>query len=224
MEKFMGSFSSINADVFFLQEYAGSLKDQIEKNNRYHVATDSFKDKLIIAKKSTFNVKKVPTDILTAEELKALNWSEGVAIIIADSYIILNVHLSSKKEKFEPQLAQMKKSLLELKRKYVNYNFIVGGDINTFLGPDNHFEHEFGFYPMKETELTTIKKRTMTQGQFHKGNKIVAESKDKIISSLKILKGSVRYINNTEAQEKALIPTDQHPFDHFVLVVYLQRP
>lgn len=41
-------------------------------------------------------------------------------------------------------------------------------------------------YPDKSEELTTIKKRTMTQGQYHKGNKIVEDSKDKIISTLKI--------------------------------------
>jgi hypothetical protein len=61
----------------------------------------------------------------------------------------------------------------------------------------------------------------MTQGQYHKGNLVVAESKDKIISDLKITGGSIRYITNEEVKEKCLIPTDRHPFDHFVLVAYL---
>jgi hypothetical protein len=49
-------------------------------------------------------------------------------------------------------------------------------------------------YPDKETQLTTIKKRTMTQGQFHKGEKMVEESKDKIISTLKIEYANTMYI------------------------------
>ena len=64
----------------------------------------------------------------------------------------------------------------------------------------------------------------MTQGQFHKGNLVVAESKDKIMSTLPLSGGSIRYITNEEVQEKALIPTDKHPFDHFVLVAYIQKP
>ena len=90
----------------------------------------------------------------------------------------------------------MKKHLIELKAKHPNYHFIVGGDINSFLGNDGTFEKHFNFYPNKEEELTTIKKRTMTQGQYHKGNKIVAESKDKVISSLPVMNGSIRYITN----------------------------
>lgn len=90
----------------------------------------------------------------------------------------------------------MKKVLLVLKKKYCWYHFIIGGDINSFMGDDGVFEKVFNYYPTKETELTTIKKRTMTQGQHHKGNIVVAESKDKVISDLKILGGSIRYITN----------------------------
>lgn len=119
---------------------------------------------------------------------------------------------------------KMKKSLLALNKQFPNYHIIVGGDINIFMGFDGTFEKTFNFYPTKEEELTTIKKRTMTQGQYHKGNIVVAESKDKIMSTLKLIKGSIRYIDNTEAGKEGLIPTDRHPFDHFVLVVNLKRP
>ena len=40
--------------------------------------------------------------------MKGLVWSEGPAILIADNYIILNVHLSSKSEKNKKQLMMMK--------------------------------------------------------------------------------------------------------------------
>lgn len=63
----------------------------------------------------------------------------------------------------------------------------------------------------------------MVQGQFHKGNKMVAESKDKIISSLPIRSGSVRYINNQIPNQESLIPTDYHPFDHYAVAVEIAR-
>lgn len=62
----------------------------------------------------------------------------------------------------------------------------------------------------------------MAQGQYHKGDKTITESKDKVISNLKIEKGAVRYINSTEASSKSLIPTNEHPFDHFVVMATLQ--
>lgn len=58
----------------------------------------------------------------------------------------------------------------------------------------------------------------MLQGQFHKGNILIAESKDKIISNLQIVSGSLRYINNEKPNNDSLIPTDKHPFDHYVIV------
>ena len=42
-------------------------------------------------------------------------------------------------------------------------------------------------FPRDNKEMTTVKKRTSTQGQFNKAEKVVCESKDKIISTLKIL-------------------------------------
>jgi hypothetical protein len=35
--------------------------------------------------------------------------------------------------------------------------------------------------------MTTVKKRTFTQGQFNKADKVIRESKDKVISTLKII-------------------------------------
>ena len=65
IDKFMDSFSKVGADVFFLQEYSDQLKAKIESTNKYHVATDGVKDKLIIAKKSTFPVKRVVNEVLS---------------------------------------------------------------------------------------------------------------------------------------------------------------
>jgi hypothetical protein len=63
-------------------------------------------------------------------------------------------------------------------------------------------------YPELEGQLTTIKKRTMTQAQFHKAYKTIEESRDKIISTLKIESGSIMYINRRLPSKDNLVPTD----------------
>jgi len=50
---------------------------------------------------------------------------------------------------------------------------ILGGDINSFLAPDEKFASKFYMFPDNESILTTVKKRTMTQGQYHKGDKTI---------------------------------------------------
>ena len=114
----------------------------------------------------------------------------------------------------------MKKGLSEIKKILPEYDLIVGGDINSYLAP---FSKDFFCYPNDEKQLTTIKRRTMTQGQFHKGNKIVEESKDKIISTLKIENASIMYINGKVPATENYVPTNYHPFDHFVVVAKLHK-
>ena len=58
----------------------------------------------------------------------------------------------------------------------------------------------------------------MMQEQFHKGNKLVAESKDKVLSTLPILAASVRFINNQEPHTSTLIPTNENPNDNYFVV------
>lgn len=65
-----------------------------------------------------------------------------------------------------PQIEQIKKGLTELKRVLPTFNVIVGGDLNSYLG---HFSNDFYVFPESDAELTTVKKRTMTQGQYKKG-------------------------------------------------------
>jgi hypothetical protein len=52
-------------------------------------------------------------------------------------------------------------------------------------------------FPVDENCLTTSKKRTMTQAQFNKGNKLVKESKDKLITNLKLKNCQIMYVNHT---------------------------
>ena len=71
---------------------------------------------------------------------------------------------------------------MELALTLLDYNVILGGDLNSYLGAMK--EENLNIFPVEEEQITTIKKRTYTQGQFHKADKIVKESKDKIITNL----------------------------------------
>lgn len=56
--------------------------------------------------------------------------------------------------------------------------------------------------------MTTVKKRTSTQGQYHKAEKIINESKDKIISTLPIENGKITYITGSKPSKENLVPTN----------------
>ena len=93
-------------------------------------------------------------------------------------------------------------------RKVVpNYEIIVGGDLNSFLSVKDAPEG-FHLYPDQPDQLTTVKKRTMTQAQFHKGNKIIQESKDKVISTLPIIEKRIMYISGIIPKHDNYVPTD----------------
>ncbi len=78
-------------------------------------------------------------------------------------------------------------------------------------------------YPTKPSEYTTIKKRTMVQCQYNKGDVKVEESKDKIISNLPMSKQAIKLISGKVADEKDQLPQDSHPFDHFVVMATLKQ-
>lgn len=71
-------------------------------------------------------------------------------------------------------------------------------------------------FPLYEWNFTTLKKRTYTQAQFHKAEKEVKESKDRIISSCNIEYGEVMYLGGGKADEKSYLPSHDHPYDHLL--------
>lgn len=54
---------------------------------------------------------------------------------------------------------------------------------------------DINIYPSLKNELTTIKKRTMAQVQYEKAEKVVKESKDKLMSTLSIDKSVISFID-----------------------------
>uniref|UniRef100_A0A1J3DTK8 Uncharacterized protein n=1 Tax=Noccaea caerulescens TaxID=107243 RepID=A0A1J3DTK8_NOCCA len=72
-------------------------------------------------------------------------------------------------------------------KKYLpKYEIIVGGDLNSFMQSDPVFGANFHLFPRYEYNFTTLKKRTYAQAQFHKADKEIKESKDRIISTINI--------------------------------------
>jgi hypothetical protein len=63
----------------------------------------------------------------------------------------------------------------------------------------------------------------MTQAQFNKGNKLVEEGKDKIMTSLKMKNCKILHIDRTEAKKGDLLPQGTHPFDHFLIVASIYK-
>lgn len=195
----------------------------MKASNEYYLSHDASKDTMIIAKKSSFKEKPVTNDVFISKHIdpalmKQLNWSERTAFLVIEKYICICAHLTSKAEKNLPQIKDLKEGLLKLKKKLPDYDIILGGDLNSYL---DCYTSELNFYPSEESEMTTVKKRTATQGQYHKADKMVYESKDKIVSSLAIAQGKITYITGNKPSNENLVPTDEHPFDHFVVVTNL---
>ena len=86
----------------------------------------------------------------------------------------------------------MKEAIDVLAKDFKDYNFVVAGDINSFI---EFSTKGIDFYPKNKDDFTTLKKRTASQAQFHKAEKEIKESKDKIISSLPLEKCKVTFIN-----------------------------
>ena len=72
--------------------------------------------------------------------------------------------------------------------------------------------------------MTTVKQRTYMQAQFNKADKQVAESKDKILSTVPIREGRITDISGKEVDGKSCVPSDAHPSDHFVCWASLEVP
>jgi hypothetical protein len=155
-----------------------------------------------------------------------MSWSNKTSFLLVDNIILINAHLSSGKEKNGPQMASLRQTLCDLKDSKKGYHIILAGDLNSYLAPDENLDKRFSMFPSDDKAITTIKMRTMAQGQYEKGNIANVESKDKIITDLPIIvnTGSITFIDgHTPATSNSYVPTDEHPFDHFLVACTVAR-
>jgi hypothetical protein len=198
------------------------LLDELTLNDlKYHVTVDPRQDSLVLLARPSFtkivNFEMV-TQQINAEQKKDLRWAESIAVVGADNFIFGCVHLSSQLDKNSKQVANLKEDLLKLRNALPRHELVLGGDINSFMESDAAFGKNFHLYPRYEWEFTTLKKRTYAQAQFHKAEQEVKESKDRIISTLNISAGEVRFLNGNKADVSSYLPTHEHPHDHFLVV------
>lgn len=133
----------MNIDVFFLQEYSEYFEKYIDGTGDYIKATDRTKDTMVIARRSSFReLKKIET-VLSAAQIESLDWAGRTAILCVDNLILISAHLTSKAEKNKPQIDKLKASLIKLKQELPLYDIIVGGDLNSFLAPNEVFSLYF---------------------------------------------------------------------------------
>ena len=57
-----------------------------------------------------------------------------------------------------------------MRAKMPAYEIVAAGDLNSYVEP---FTKDFSFFPASNTDMTTVKKRTYTQGQYNKADKII---------------------------------------------------
>lgn len=140
---------------------------------------------------------------------KLLNFNNDSAYMLCnDDLLVVSIHLTSR-----PQQVQQLKDVVEVLnriRKEEGLQIIAGLDANQAV-------HDTGFNQFPQVgAITTSKKRTMMQFQFHKSDILVEEAKDYMLSSFELDDGKIETITQHESSNK-LLPNEEHPFDHFVV-------
>ena len=73
-------------------------------------------------------------------------------------------------------------------------------------------------FPCDENNITSCKKRTYMQPQFNKSDKVFADGKDQFFTTADFANSYVWTIDMQKASKKVNLPTENHPFDHFLVV------
>jgi hypothetical protein len=193
------------------------------------VVVDARNDSLIIINALAFKDFRDFNFLVDQIEERAVReqlwkWGKGLAAVVADDYLLISLHLSSKKQLNPLQLQELTTHLLLLKKHLPKYRIVLGGDLNSYLTPDETFAGQFHLFPQHEEFFTTLKKRTFTQAQFHKAEVEVKESKDRIITTEPIEYGEIAYMGGEgKVDAHAFLPSNAHPYDHLLCVTTLRR-
>ena len=93
-------------------------------------------------------------------------------------------------------------------------------DANSYIAP---FDKRLFMFPDSENIYTCVKKRTTMQVQTSKAEKLVQENKDAIMTTLPFDMRHVMKIDGEKPREKAYLPLDEHPFDHFLIFAVVEE-
>jgi hypothetical protein len=211
MERVSHFVEEHSLDVMFVQEAGFEGWDNIvptthgiKRNN----------DSMIIYKKDVFR----PDDNKGFEEMYGtkLNLNNDSVHLLTKSHLLVSGHLTSKAHNVE-QAAEMFEVLDSIMKDHPHLHIIIGIDANHYLGG----REPFNIFPDTDKCITTSKQRTYLQLQYNKSNKLVQEVKDAILTNLKITKSRITDVQGKEATS-SLLPNDNHPYDHLVVMCYLE--
>lgn len=74
----------------------------------------------------------------------------------------------------------------------------------------------FSIFPVAKEFITTSKKRTNLQVQYHKADILDQETKDVIVTSMGLRDSKVETLLQKTCQD-LLLPCEEHPFDHLAV-------
>jgi hypothetical protein len=123
--------------------------------------------------------------------------------------------LSSKRDVSFEQARDMFQVLGELCDAHPMIKIIIGIDANHFIGSCRTIFMNYA--PKNKDEATTLKQRTYLQTQVGKAGEMVRECKDFILTNMEFKGYVICNINRIEANDSDLLPSDKHPYDHFIV-------
>lgn len=128
--------SKHSADVFFFQEPTQAFIDELKADKRFYVHEKGADISMLLIRRNSF--KKINDEAylkskLTEAEYNQMNWDGDTCFVVCDNYILISGHLSSKKEKNQKQVEEMKVSLNVMRQKCKDKEIVVGADTNSFV-------------------------------------------------------------------------------------------
>ena len=93
-------------------------------------------------------------------------------------------------------------------------------DANSYVAP---FDKRIFMFPESASIFTTVKKRTSMQVQTKKAEKLIQENKDIFLTTLPFHMHHVMKIDGDKPEEKNYLPSNEHPFDHFLIFAVVEE-
>jgi len=130
----------------------------------------------------------------------SLDFNKDTAFLFTNkNYLILSVHLKSKKEVNVEQAKEMFAVLNGIKQSHPELKIIIGMDANNYLTQEKYLDSKGKTFchmvPQTKEKVTTIKKRSFMQAQFKKAGEEVSEVKDHIASTHPITSYKIEKVN-----------------------------
>ena len=107
---------------------------------------------MILAKKSSFKQlhdSSVELAKIQQTVFDKLNAQKRSSFMFADSFIMICLHLNSKKDANSMQIKELEEGMIDLKKAFPNHHVIIGGDLNSFMAKSGPLKSAgFDIFPL----------------------------------------------------------------------------